>query len=137
MPLYNKKFLENRQFKVKINLSFSNNYVQETGVPRGGVLSVTLFALKFTGITKYIPNNGRFTTSLYVDDLQIGYCHPNINTIKKLQQSFNNAQKWATENRFKFSTPEAKAMHFTIKQGLYSDPDLTMYGRLFPYVESF
>ena len=128
-PLYIKKFLENIQFNVKINLSFSNTYVQEPGVPQRGVLSVTLFALEGSVITKHIPNDNRFTASLYVDDLQIGYRHLDINTIQeKLQQSINNAQKWATETGFKFSTTETKAMHFTTKPGLHIDLDLTMYG---------
>ena len=47
----------------------SDFFLQEKGVPQVGVLSVTLFSLKFNGILKQLPVtvNG----SLHVDDLQI------------------------------------------------------------------
>ena len=97
MPLNIKKFLENNNLRLKFIFSFSNTYVQETGVLKGRVLSATLFALKVGGITKHIPNDNKFNDSLYVDDVQIGYHHPDINTIlEKLQQSINNTQKWTT-----------------------------------------
>ena len=48
------EFLKNRSFRVKIDQVLSTRFCQETRVPQGGVLSVTLFALKIRQITGQI-----------------------------------------------------------------------------------
>ena len=42
---------------------------QESGVPQGSILIVTLFAVKVNSLVAVIPNN--ISTSLFVDNLQI------------------------------------------------------------------
>ena len=46
MAGYIEEFLLPQRFQVRLDGVVSVKYIQETGVPQGGVLSVTLFALK-------------------------------------------------------------------------------------------
>ena len=92
-------FFKNRSFRVKIVQVLSSRFYQVTGVPQGGVLSVTLFALKIGQITGQIALDDRLLTSLYVDDLQISYRHPDLDTIQQmLQQTLKAVQNWAIQN---------------------------------------
>ena len=87
------QFLKNRTFKVRLQNICGNTYQQFNGVPQGSVLSVTLFALKINIIIMCIPQDQRLLSSLYVDDLQIGYRHSDSQTVEtKLQQCLNKVQ---------------------------------------------
>ena len=44
MPVFISKFLDNRNFRVRIGSTFSDSFEQEMGVPQGSILSVTLFS---------------------------------------------------------------------------------------------
>ena len=79
LPKYIQKFLKNRVFQVTIGSHQSDVKPQINGVPQGNILAVTLFALKINGVAKIIPNRAGFISSLYVDDLQIGFRHCNMN----------------------------------------------------------
>ena len=46
MPVFISKFLENRNFRVRLGSTLSDPFEQEMGVPQGSILSVTLFSLK-------------------------------------------------------------------------------------------
>ena len=48
MPIFISKFLENRNFRVRLGSTISDPFGQEMGVPQGSILSVTLFSLKIT-----------------------------------------------------------------------------------------
>lgn len=54
--------------KISASLS-SQGFIREKGVPQGGVLSVTVFTVKISGLTKVIPPSVSY--SLYVNDVQI------------------------------------------------------------------
>ena len=49
---------------------------------QGSVLAATLFAIRINEIEKLIPQYSKFISSLYVDDLQIGYRHSDLQVIK-------------------------------------------------------
>lgn len=61
--------LLNCTFRVRIGNVLSHPFMQETGVPQGGVLSCALFVLKMNSLHTAIPRT-RFY-SVYVDDVQI------------------------------------------------------------------
>ena len=63
---YNKNFLENLTFQVKVGTHLSERYKQQ-GVPQGSVLSCTLFALAINDITSVLPHDVQGI--LYVDNL--------------------------------------------------------------------
>jgi ribonuclease HI len=138
LPKYIAAYLNRRLFRVQLNNSQSREYEQENGVVQGGILSVSLFALKINSIVQQIPQDDNFHASLYVDDLQIGYHHSDLNRIEtKLQTCINNVEMWATNNGFKFSVSKTKVVHFNIKPGLHLSPTLRMYKNVLPYVDTF
>ena len=103
LPKFIEKFLQNRNFKVRLNNNLSSTKLQESGIPQGSVLSVTLFIIKIDSISKEIPREDKFLSSLYVDDLQLSYSHLDLNIIKQnLQLTLDKISSWATENGFKF-----------------------------------
>jgi len=46
LPLFIAGFLHDRQLRVRVGGMYSKPYEQETGVPQGSILSVTLFFCK-------------------------------------------------------------------------------------------
>ena len=112
LPKFIAMYLEERKFKVKVGKSLSNEHEQQNGVPQGAVLSALLFALKINNIVKNLPSAERFTCPLFVDGLQIGYRHPDLNIIKAtLQRGLNNLHSWTRKNGFKFSNSKTQVVH--------------------------
>ena len=138
LPKYVREFLMDRKFQVRIQNYVSAVYQQINGVPQGSILSVTLFALKINSVARLIPNNPRFISSLYVDDLQISYRHCNLNNIQQeLQNCLTLIGQWANRNGFKFSTTKTKAMHFTTLPGMHINiPAFSITNNQIPYVDS-
>jgi hypothetical protein len=66
LPIFISKFLQNREFQVRVGTSLSDFYSQEMGVPQGSILSPTLFSLKINSIVKCLSSD--VDSSLYVDD---------------------------------------------------------------------
>ena len=102
MATFIKNFLSRRTFRVQHGNVRSDLYEQETRVPQGNILSVTLFILKINSITESIsPGIEKF---LYVDDFVITYSLPNMSTLERLMQNcLNRIEKWTNENCFQFS----------------------------------
>ena len=138
LPQYIQEFLKDRKFKVRVGNYLSDSRQQVNGVPQGSVLSVTLFALKINSIAQVIPTDSRVITSLYVDDLQIGIRHCNLNVIQQeMQQCLRRIDEWTRYNGFKFSATKTKAMHFTTLPGLhFNKPQFYIGNQLIPYSES-
>jgi len=127
LPKYVEKFLEKRAFKVKIGNTISNEHEQQNGVPQGAVLSVLLFALKINDIVKNFPYEERFTVSLFVDDLQIGFRHVDLNVIKNtIQIALDKLHTWTRRNGFKFSSSKTKVVHFTKETRMRELPELKL-----------
>ena len=97
-PRYIAVFLGERTFRVKVGSSLSSVHHQQNGVPQGSVLSVPLFILKLNGITQLFPRIQRFSFSLFVDYLQIGFRHPSLHMIqiKQYAGDSNQAQHLGT-----------------------------------------
>ena len=70
LPHFIDNFLSNRNFKVRVGTTLSDLQGQE-GVPKGCILSVTLFSIKINNIVKSL--NPGVDCSLYVDDFLICY----------------------------------------------------------------
>ena len=66
MPIFISKFLENRNFRIRLGSTLSDAFEQEMGVPQGSILSVTLFSLKINSLVKVLGKD--VEGSLYVDD---------------------------------------------------------------------
>jgi len=135
LPLFIAGFLYDQQFKShRVGGMYSKPYEQETGVPQGSVLSVTLFCLKINSIVKELPAS--VTCSLYVDDFLICYRSKYIHIIERhLQQSLNKIEHWANTNGFRFSSSKTVCMHFSRLCKPHPDPTLILYGTAIPVLQ--
>ena len=128
MPIFIIKFLENRNFRVRLGSTFSDDFDQEMGVPQGSILSVTLFSLKINSLAKVLSKDAE--GSLYVDDFLMSYRSSNTRSCERqLQGCLKKIEEWCTENGFKFSSSKTVCVHFHKKRGTLPDPDLFLYGK--------
>ena len=128
MPIFISKFLENRNFRVRLGSTLSDPFEQEMGIPQGSILSVTLFSLKINSLAKVLSQD--IHGSLYVDDFLISYRAKNTRTCERqLQGCLGNMEKWCTENGFTFSLAKTVCVHFHKKRGILADPNLTLNGK--------
>ena len=110
---------------MRLGTAVSREFVQENGVPQGGVLSVTLFIVKMNSIARSIPPSVQY--SLYVDDLQISVSSCNLSICeRRLQVAINNLLKWADENGFKFSPDKTVCVCYSRRRGISTNPTLHM-----------
>lgn len=77
-------YLSNRTFRVRVGTVLSRTFVQETGVPQGGVLSCTLFIVKMNSLRLVIPRNMFYCT--HVDDVQVGFKSCNLSVCERQVQ---------------------------------------------------
>ena len=135
MAGYIEQFLLPQKFQVRMDGVLSDEYIQETGVPQGGVLSVTLFAVKIRDITDCIKKDNRMLASLYVDDLQVSFRHTDLNVIKhNLQETVKKIETWCNNNGYKFLLDKTKAVHFVNRLTMALSPTILPYNRPISYV---
>ena len=89
-----RNFLSER-FCVCVGSQFSDRFLQENGVPQGGVLSVALFALAINDIGSVLPQSiGR---PLFADDFAIWCSSPSTPTLERqLQLAVTRLERWCT-----------------------------------------
>jgi hypothetical protein len=115
LPNFISNFLSDREFNVRVNLTYSDIHEQEMGVPQGRILSVTLFSKTINSLARVLNDN--IEGSPYVDDFLICYRGKNMNTIERqLQLCLNKIEKWAMENEFKFSSLKLYGCTFVLKE---------------------
>ena len=138
LPKYIAAFLDKRFFKTKFAGAYSSRLEQENGVPQGAVLSVTLFALKINEIIRNLPNAPGFMSSLFVDDLQIGFRHQDLGVMQGiLQRALDVLETWSTRNGFKFSSSKTKMVHFAVSNRQYGNlPTLKLCREVLKYEDS-
>ena len=135
LPQFIQSFLSERRFKVLVNRSLSREHHQIAGIPQGSILSITLFAMKINSIASIIDRDVH--SSLFVDDLQIGYRAVTVNEINlKLQDNINRIANWAEENGFKFSPTKTNCMIFDSKRAAVMKPELQINDSAIPVVET-
>ena len=134
LPNFIRKFLENRNVRVRIGNTLSEMFLQEEGVPQGCILSVILFIIKINSLAECIKK--AISSSSFVDDF--GICHrgQNMKFIERqLQNCINKVQDWADENGFKFSRTKTVCIHFCNKRKLHPDPVLKINDTIIPVVK--
>jgi len=113
---------------------YSKPYEQETGVPQGSILSVTLFCLKINSVVKEL--SASVTCSLEVDDFLICYRSKHIHIVERhLQQPLNKIDHWANTNGFRFLSSKTACIHFCHSRKPHPEPTLILYGTAVPVVQ--
>ncbi|XP_062541937.1 uncharacterized protein LOC134209937 [Armigeres subalbatus] len=89
-----KNFLSDRTFRVLVGNQTSRATKEETGVPQGSVIAVTLFLIAMEGVFDRLPKG--IYILVYADDvlLVVTGKHPKA-TRRKLQAAVNDIAKWA------------------------------------------
>lgn len=126
-----KSYLSERTFRVRIGNVLSRPFIQETGVPQGGVLSCTLFIIKMNSLRLCIPHNTFY--SMYVDDIQVGFRSCNLAVCERhVQLCLNKVSKWADQNGFRLSPEKSTCVLFSRKRGLHPNPEIDLLGQRLP-----
>ncbi|GBM12996.1 putative RNA-directed DNA polymerase from transposon X-element [Araneus ventricosus] len=136
LPLFIKRFLSSRTFRVRLGNFYSAPFNQVEGVPQGCVLSATLFILHFSEILNHLPPS--VTGTLYVDDLQISCQGCNMRLIERqLQNAINKIVSWCDENGHTLSAEKSKCVHFHFcrKRSIHADPILSIRNDVIPIVD--
>ena len=128
LPSMIRDFLSGRQFQVKIGGERSEVREQQTGVPQGSTLSVTLFAIRINSLAKKIPGN--IFASIFVDDVLIAHSDHEVDTTERiLQGGVDKISQWARENGFKFSETKTAAIQFYSGTQPVRQPQLMLNGQ--------
>lgn len=121
-------YLSDRTFRVRVGDVLSRTFVQETGVPQGGVLSCTLFIVKMNSLRLHVPRNMFYCA--YVDDVQIGFKSCNLAMCERqVQLGLNKIAKWADDNGFRLNPQKSTCVLFSRKRGLHPDPGIYLQGQ--------
>ena len=128
-------FIKDGTFRVKVGMSLSDSFVQESGVPQGSVLSVTLFGVLINDICESLPPTVH--RSLFVDDFAIWVStSSSVSAQRQLQLCIDGLTKWSLLNGFKFSTGKTVCVHFCRRTRYCSDIALRLYGEPIPVRET-
>ena len=111
--------------------ALSNSFEQEEGVLQDSVLSVTIFSVAINSITECIHQDFRCT--LYADDFSLSYASSRLDVAKRhIQLPLGRADSYG----FKYSPTKTVAMLFSQSRSEFRDPDLCLYSRRLPVVET-
>lgn len=103
-------FLTNRNFRVAIGGTLSATYAEESGLPQGSVLSVTLFILYMNSIFVSLPVGTH--AFLYADDIVLLAEGPSPASVRrKIKSAVNRAAKWANSVGFEISQEKSAITH--------------------------
>lgn len=125
-----KAFLTDQSFRVSIGNHLSSAFPEETGVPQGSVIAVTLFLIAMTGLESVLPRG--ITPLLYADDILLVATGP---TQKRLRRRLRSAviavESWIKNIGFDLSPSKSIICHFcNSKHRINFDPVVTTSGSI-------
>ena len=124
-------FMKERFFRVKVGSALSDKFPQESGVPQGSVLSVTLFGVLINDIGNSLPQ--AIHRSLFVDDFAIWVSTSTyLSAQRQLQICIDIWTRWSLANGFQFSTGKTVCLHFCRRTRHCPDINLRLYGQCIP-----
>lgn len=105
-----RNFLRNRTFQVCIGNHRSNTFSEETGIPQGSVIAVTIFLIAMNGVFSSLPKE--IFIFVYADDIMLVVIGSTEKALRrKLQASVNAVAKWGNEVGFELSAEKSAIMH--------------------------
>lgn len=109
---FNKNFLDERTFRVRLGNTYSDQYLQQNGLPQGSVLSPTLFLIAIEDVVDFIKTP--IKPSIFADNLLIMCRGHNSDTSTKLIQScIDKLVDWSKTSGFIFSQTKTEVMKFS------------------------
>lgn len=129
--LFIKQFLSNRTFQVIIGNTKSKSTKEETGVPQGSVLAVTLFLVAINSVFDVLPK-GIFIF-VYADDILLVVCGSRPKVVRrKLQTATNAVAKWADLTGFDISSEKCARLHICSSSHIPPRKPITIHGKPIP-----
>lgn len=103
-------FLQNRTFQVIIGNTQSQTFQEETGVPQGSVLAVTLFLISMNSVFTYLPKG--VYIFVYADDIVIAVVGKTPKAVRrKLQAAVRSVSRWADSVGFQMAAEKCSITH--------------------------
>ncbi|XP_055622537.1 uncharacterized protein LOC129766106 [Toxorhynchites rutilus septentrionalis] len=126
-----KGFLSHRSFRVIVGNQKSREFAEETGVPQGSVLAVTLFLVKMNSIFENLPRGIR--VFVYVDDVMLMVMGASIKLVRrKLAQAISWVAKWASSVGFQLSPSKSEFTHICNTNHRISNTPIRIQGTIIP-----
>jgi Reverse transcriptase (RNA-dependent DNA polymerase) len=127
--------MNNRSFRVAVGSTLSDPMTIENGVIQGAVLSVTLFLVAMSGITKKIKSPVKILG--YADDWVVYTKHRTLKYAQNaLQKAMKSIETWAEDAGFTMSAEKTAVMHFTRRKKKQQNIVLKLYGRQLEVVDT-
>ncbi|XP_062714476.1 uncharacterized protein LOC134291132 [Aedes albopictus] len=127
-----KNFVSNRSFEVLIGNHRSAITKEETGVPQGSVIAVTLFLVAMNGIFESLPKD--IYIFVYADDVVLVAVgkHP-VALRRKLQAAVTAVSKWADLAGFHLSAEKSARTHICLTNHRPPRKAVTIHGIEIPF----
>ncbi|XP_065080666.1 uncharacterized protein LOC135703394 [Ochlerotatus camptorhynchus] len=105
-----RNFLTDRSFRVSVGNVQSRRFSEETGVPQGSVIAVTLFLVAMSGVFDKLPRN--IYIFVYADDVLIVTVGPTRQRTKlRAQAAVSSVVRWADSVGFQLSAGKSVRCH--------------------------
>jgi hypothetical protein len=128
LPLFISSILQDNYSPVRLCNVCSSRYVQETRVLQGSVLSVTLFAIIVSSVSKTI------SPSLYLDDTSVYCFFPKCGCNRTpSSDGCQYSVALGSVNGFSFSAAKTQCVHFTRLQAVQPPSDLFLNSSALPF----
>ena len=105
-------FLHDRSVRIKLDGHLSRS-VKMRGVPRGGVISPTLFLLHINNITTVLPRH--VSNTLHADDFIVWSASEyTTSSASRIQEAVNKVEQWTNDWGLQISEVETQATVFSL-----------------------
>ncbi|KAI5756508.1 hypothetical protein M8J77_025578 [Diaphorina citri] len=138
LPIFLSKYMDPRSFKIRLNNStLSEDFSIVCGIPQGGVVSGTLFAIAINSITSYIHPS--LSSSLFVDDFAIFTRDKNKEVLVSImQESIDQLENFSNDTGLFFSPQKTQSVLFSRKYKQNNTSiNLKMYDTRIEVVDTF
>ena len=108
-----KSYLSNREQRVKVGYSMSNNMPINCGVPQGSILGPILFFIYINNIQKA---SNKLLFFLFADDTSTYFSSNDLNNIENVyNQELENVSKWLVANKLSLNVSKSNMILFRPK----------------------
>jgi hypothetical protein len=108
-----KSYINNREFRVRINQAVSTNFAIKSGVPQASVVGPLLYLLYMADL----PTNENTTTETFVDDTVILATHADpAQATSNLHHHLTRTQPWIHKWKIKINETKSIQVNFTLRR---------------------